>query len=124
MIGYYVYKLAMKNASSLALISWSLIWAGAVGNVIDSVFYGVFFGYETWFHGRVVDMFYFPIIRTTIPESFPFWAGEDFEFFRPVFNVADASISIGFVFILLFQKHVFITDTAAVNADEKITHVE
>ena len=78
-----------------------------MGNIIDSVFYGVAFGYDGWFHGRVVDMFYFPIIQTTIPQNWPFWAGEDFEFFRPVFNVADAAISIGFVIILLGQKTFF-----------------
>jgi signal peptidase II len=66
----------------------------------------VYFGYDSWFHGRVVDMLYFPLIQTTIPENFPFWAGEDFEFFRPVFNIADAAISIGFVIILFMQKSV------------------
>jgi signal peptidase II len=106
-IGYYIYTLVQKEVSKAYIVSWTLILAGAVGNIIDSVFYGVWFGYDAWFHGRVVDMFYFPIINTTIPENFPFWAGEEFEFFRPVFNVADASISIGFVLILIFQKRIF-----------------
>lgn len=106
-IGYYIFTLIKKGLHMGYIVSWTLILAGALGNIIDSVFYGVWFGYDSWFHGRVVDMFYFPIIRTTIPESFPFWAGEEFEFFRPVFNVADASISIGFVLILLLQRKIF-----------------
>lgn len=103
-IGWYIVSLSKKSSHTGYIISWTLIMAGAIGNLIDSIFYGVWFGYDTWLHGRVVDMFYFPIIRTTIPEGFPFWKGEDFEFFRPVFNIADASISIGFVAILLFQR--------------------
>lgn len=111
-IGWYIYSLAQKNAHKGYIVSWTLIMAGAIGNLIDSVFYGVWFGYNTWLHGSVVDMFYFPIIRTTIPENFPIWAGQDFEFFRPVFNIADASISIGFVAILLFHR-TFTTETPA-----------
>ncbi len=103
-IAYYIKTLIDKNTKPIYVISWVLIIAGAMGNIIDSVYYGVHFGYDTWFHGRVVDMLYFPLIRTTIPETFPFWAGEDFEFFRPVFNIADAAISVGFVLILIFQK--------------------
>ncbi|MBC7382408.1 MAG: lipoprotein signal peptidase [Bacteroidia bacterium] len=104
-IGYYIKTLVDKDIKPVYVCSWVLIVAGALGNIIDSVFYGVYFGYDSWFHGRVVDMLYFPIIRTTLPDSFPFWAGEEFEFFRPVFNVADAAISIGFMLILIFQKH-------------------
>lgn len=106
-IGWYITQLIRKEAHRWYVISWALIMAGAFGNIIDSVFYGVAFGYESWFHGRVVDMFYFPIIQTTIPENWPIWAGEDFEFFRPVFNVADAAISIGFIIILIGQKTFF-----------------
>lgn len=106
-IGWYIFDLIKKNNHSVYIASWSLILAGALGNIIDSVFYGVWFNYAPWFHGRVVDMFYFPIIQTTIPENWPFWAGQDFEFFRPVFNVADAAISIGFVVILIGQKVFF-----------------
>lgn len=105
-IGYYVKTLIDKNTNKFYVYGWVLIIAGALGNIIDSVFYGVHFGYDTWFHGRVVDMLYFPLVQTTIPENWPFWAGEDFEFFRPVFNIADASISIGFVVILFMQKKV------------------
>lgn len=103
-IGWYIWSLSRKGTSTAYIVSWALIFAGAMGNIIDSIFYGVWFGYDTWFHGRVVDMLYFPIIRTTIPESSPIWAGHDFEFFSPVFNIADAAISIGFIIILLFQK--------------------
>ena len=104
----------------------ALIFAGALGNLIDSMFYGLIFndsnpynqnvakflpeagGYAGFLHGKVVDMFYFPIITNTqYPSWFPFWNGEDFEFFRPVFNVADASISIGVIVILLFQNRFF-----------------
>lgn len=106
-MSWYIIDLTKKEAHKLFIASWALIVAGALGNIIDSVFYGVAFGYDGWFHGRVVDMFYFPIIQTTIPQNWPFWAGEDFEFFRPVFNVADAAISIGFVIILLGQKTFF-----------------
>lgn len=112
-IGWYIMDLNKKEAHKWYIASWALILAGALGNILDSVFYGVAFGYDTWFHGRVVDMFYFPIIQTTIPENWPFWAGEDFEFFRPVFNVADASISIGFVIILLGQRKFFKTEKTA-----------
>lgn len=101
---WYILDLLKKNAGITYVLAWSMIAAGAIGNIIDSVFFGVLFQYDTWFHGRVVDMFYFPLFQTTIPRWFPFWAGEEFEFFRPVFNIADAAISVGFVLILLFQK--------------------
>lgn len=101
---WYINNLISNKAGKGYVLSWTLIAAGALGNIIDSVFYGVKFGYDTWFHGRVVDMLYFPLIQTTIPDWFPFWAGESFEFFRPVFNIADAAISIGFVLILITQN--------------------
>jgi signal peptidase II len=102
---WYIQSMAKKGMAMSYVISWTFIAAGALGNIIDSVFYGAYFGYDSWFHGRVVDMLYFPLVQTTIPEWFPFWAGEDFEFFRPVFNIADAAITIGFVLILLTQGH-------------------
>ncbi|MEI7977743.1 MAG: lipoprotein signal peptidase [Bacteroidota bacterium] len=129
---YYISSLIKAKTHLGYTISWTMILVGALGNIIDSVFYGVFFsksdfwsvaqflpadgGYATWFHGSVVDMLYFPIIKTHIPSWFPFWSGESFEFFRPVFNVADATISIGFVLILLFQKS-FSEQSAAKNEE-------
>ena len=98
------------------------IFSGAVGNIIDSIFYGKIFshsygqiatlfpeegGYANWLHGKVVDMFYFPIINTTWPEWMPFWGGEELVFFRPIFNFADACISVGVVCLILFYAHSF-----------------
>ncbi len=104
----------------------SLIFAGALGNLIDSIFYGIIFnnsdpymqniasfmpkegGYAGLLHGKVVDMLYFPLISNAhYPSWFPFWNGEEFEFFRPVFNIADASISVGVIAILIFQNKFF-----------------
>ena len=117
-IGWYIFDLTKKVTNKWYIISWALILSGAIGNIIDSIFYGIIFGYDSWFHGRVVDMFYFPIVQTTIPENWPFWAGEDFEFFRPVFNVADAAISIGFVIILLGQKAFFKEEVSSSTSNE------
>ncbi len=108
------------------IICSALIFAGALGNLIDSMFYGLIFqdsdpymqnvaklvpvgkGYAGFLHGKVVDMLYFPLITNThFPAWVPVWGGDDFEFFRPVFNVADASISIGVITILLFQNKFF-----------------
>ncbi|WDZ98635.1 lipoprotein signal peptidase [Mucilaginibacter sp. SJ] len=89
------------------IMNVALILAGATGNIIDSTFYGIMYKYAPLFHGRVVDMFYFPLLRGTYPSWFPFWAGESFEFFRPVFNLADASICVGVIMILLYQKRYF-----------------
>ena len=103
----------------------SLILAGAIGNILDSAFYGVLFsesdefnksvfmpeqgGYAGFLHGRVVDMFYFPIWNGTFPGWLPIWGGEEFQFFRPIFNFADFAISCGVGIILVFQKK-FIQD--------------
>jgi signal peptidase II len=121
-IGYYLFRSARKNSNPKLITSLSLIFAGAMGNIIDSVFYGKIFsssayqvaslfpgegGYASWLHGKVVDMFYFPLIQTTLPAWVPFWGGEYVIFFRPVFNIADASISIGVMVMLLFQKQIF-----------------
>jgi len=89
------------------IMNVALILAGAMGNIIDSTFYGIMYKYAPLFHGRVVDMFYFPLLRGTYPSWFPFWAGESFEFFRPVFNLADASICVGVIMILLYQRRYF-----------------
>lgn len=121
-IGYYLYTLIQKGAKSGLVICLSLILAGAVGNIIDSAFYGMIFNdsyyqvatflpregsYGTFLHGKVVDMLYFPIIQTTWPSWVPFWGGHDFQFFRPVFNIADSSISVGVLSLIIFQKNIF-----------------
>ncbi|MFT6850860.1 MAG: signal peptidase II [Sphingobacteriales bacterium] len=106
-IGYYLFKLISKNAPKGLQISLSLVFSGAIGNIIDSTFYGKLFGYETWLHGRVVDMFYAPLFSGTFPQWLPFWAGESFLFFRPVFNLADAAITVGVAMILVFQRNFF-----------------
>ncbi len=118
-IVYYLYLLIKKNYGIGYIICVSLILAGAVGNIIDCVFYGVIFdhsygqiatlfppdgGYSSWLHGKVVDMFYFPIIKTTWPAWVPHFGGESFIFFRPIFNIADASISVGIIILLLFFR--------------------
>ncbi len=113
-IGYYLYKMVKKGAHTGFLWCMGLILGGAVGNVIDSTFYGIFLpgnvpeGVATpWFHGQVIDMLFFPIFEFSWPEWFPFLGGDSFLFFSPVFNVADSSIFIGVVTILIMQKTFF-----------------
>jgi signal peptidase II len=119
-IGWLLVRSVKKGNNPRFDTSLALIFAGAVGNIIDSAFYGMLFseslqfqkavflppdgGYAPFLHGAVVDMFWFPIWKGYFPEWFPIWGGEYFEFFRPVFNVADASISIGVVLLLLSQR--------------------
>ncbi|RZK78663.1 MAG: lipoprotein signal peptidase [Pedobacter sp.] len=109
-IGYGLHYLIQKKYHRGLILNVALIFAGALGNIIDSVFYGKIYGYAELFHGRVVDMFYFPIMEGHFPTWFPIWAGEEFVFFRPVFNIADAAISVGVVIILIFQKTYFKED--------------
>lgn len=106
-IGYGLVYLIQHKYHRGLILNVALIFAGAMGNIIDSTFYGVIYQQEPLFHGRVVDMFYFPLLSGNFPPWVPFWGGEDFVFFRPVFNVADSAISIGVIMILLFQKHYF-----------------
>ncbi|HEY3403527.1 MAG TPA: lipoprotein signal peptidase [Ohtaekwangia sp.] len=112
-IGYYLWKMATKSAHSGFLWCLALILGGAVGNVVDSTFYGVFLQNHPansptpWFHGQVIDMLYFPIFDYVWPEWVPFVGGTYFEFFSPVFNIADSSIFIGVVIILIFQRRFF-----------------
>jgi signal peptidase II len=119
---WYINKIINEKYKTGFIICVALIFAGAFGNLIDSMFYGIFFersnedgsnvarflsgggGYAGFLQGHVVDMLYFPLIRSTYPTWFPWVGGEPFEFFSPVFNIADASISIGLIIILLFQK--------------------
>lgn len=119
-IGYYLYRLVKQNYKFGYIACVALIFAGAVGNIIDSVFYGVVFdhsygqvatflpeggGYAPWLHGKVVDMFYFPLIQTVLPDWVPLWGGKEFVFFRPIFNLADSAICVGVFILLLFYRH-------------------
>lgn len=106
-IGYGLHYLIQKKYHRGLILNVALIFSGALGNIIDSVFYGKIYDYAGWFHGRVVDMFYFPIIEGVFPNWVPVWGGEDFVFFRPVFNIADTAISVGVIIILIFQKRYF-----------------
>lgn len=106
-IGYGLHYMIKCKYHRGLILNVALIFAGALGNIIDSVFYGVIFKYETLFHGRVVDMLYFPILKGVFPSWLPIWGGEPFEFFRPVFNIADTAISVGVIMILIFQKRYF-----------------
>ncbi len=138
---FYLGKLIREKFHPGFIICASLIFAGALGNLIDSCFYGLIFdkgmilnsqfndytgyeglarlsgnGYASFLHGNVVDMLYFPIIRGHFPNWVPGWGGQEFEFFRPIFNIADAAISGGVISIILFQKRfikekeVFVTE--------------
>jgi len=109
-IGYGLHYLIKHKYHRGLILNVALIFAGALGNIIDSVFYGKIYGYETWFHGRVVDMLYFPIAEGHFPSWIPIWGGDEFVFFRPVFNLADAAISVGVILILIFQKNYFKED--------------
>ncbi|HEX4850384.1 MAG TPA: signal peptidase II, partial [Puia sp.] len=119
---FYLRTIIKKNYHKGFIICAALIFAGALGNLLDSMFYGLMFeestfdhvarifpakGYTGFLHGRVVDMLYFPLVKTHYPQWLPVIGGDDFEFFSPVFNIADASISVGVIAILLFQKRFF-----------------
>jgi signal peptidase II len=129
---FYLGRIIRQEYSRGFIFCAALVYAGALGNLIDSSFYGLIFdkgmtvdpllneyvsyaglasfskhGYATFLHGNVVDMLYFPVLKGHFPSWLPFWGGQDFEFFRPIFNLADASISTGVISILLFQKRFF-----------------
>jgi signal peptidase II len=121
-IGWFLASLVSKKTNLGLILAVSAIMAGAIGNVIDSAFYGMIFsdsfnqtavlfppegGYSSFLHGRVVDMFYFPVINTHWPDWSPIRPGESFIFFRPVFNIADSAITCGVISIILFQKRMF-----------------
>ena len=101
---YYLGREIYRNARTVWLICLSMILAGAVGNLIDCMFYGIYFHEAPFMQGRVVDMFYFPLIVSTYPEWFPLWGGEPFIFFSPIFNFADACISVAVVMLILFCR--------------------
>lgn len=126
-IGYWLYDASTKHSSRYLMVSIALIFAGAAGNIIDSVFYGVIFDestryhiatiatdqpYGTWFHGKVVDMLYFPIYEGTFPEWLPIWGGEPFKFFNAIFNIADMAISTGVGILIVFNKKAFAKKTS------------
>jgi signal peptidase II len=151
-IGWYIFFLAKKKAGIFLIVTISLIFAGAIGNIIDSAFYGLIFdqgfcnnfnpadksfihdgctravmfppegGYGTFLHGKVVDMFYFPLFTIQLPSWFPFWGGQPFTFFEPIFNIADATITVGVFILLIFQKRLFKHEEvpARANADSDI----
>ncbi len=129
---FYIRRLVKQGYHGGLIFCAALIYAGAIGNLIDSCFYGLIFdkgmifdpsigeytlydgiaklarpGYASFLHGNVVDMLYFPVIHGHFPSWFPVWGGEDFEFFRPIFNIADAAISTGVITIIVFQKRFF-----------------
>jgi signal peptidase II len=106
-IGYALVHLIKHKYHRGLIMMVALILAGALGNIIDSTFYGIIYKYAGLFHGRVVDMFYFPLLTGQFPKWVPVWGGEEYIFFRPVFNLADAAISIGVIMILFNQKRYF-----------------
>jgi len=113
-IGYGLVYLIKHKFHRGLILNVSMIFAGAMGNIIDSTFYGIWFQHGKLFYGQVVDMFYFPLISGHFPSWFPIWGGtpnDDFVFFRPIFNLADASISVGVICILIYQKHYFKHET-------------
>ena len=89
------------------LVGLAAILCGAIGNMIDSMFYGIIFDYAPFLYGKVVDMLYFPLIDTTLPAGFPIWGGRHIIFFRPIFNIADSCITCGAIYLLLFQWKFF-----------------
>lgn len=139
-IFFYLQKVVKEKANKLYIYCIAMVIAGAAGNIIDSVFYGKIFngsefqiasfmpdqGYASWMHGRVVDMFYFPVLSGHFPSWFPVWGGDEFIFFRPVFNVADASISVSVILMILFQKRIFNLENlqASAEAQDENKHEE
>ena len=121
-IGYWLYSAIKRQGSNILIVAIALIFAGALGNIIDSTFYGLLFndsyhqvatflpeggGYDALLHGHVVDMLYFPLWKGYLPEWLPFLGGKYFTFFEPVFNVADVAISTGFIMLIIFNKRAF-----------------
>jgi signal peptidase II len=147
---WYLARIVRQHYSRGFIICASLIYAGALGNLIDSIFYGVIFdkgmsfnpalndyvpysgvahltmgnGYQGLLHGSVVDMLYFPMVHSSFPSWFPFVGGKEFEFFSPIFNIADASISIGVITLLIFQKRLVRRKDQDVNTQTITTNTE
>ena len=133
---YYIYRIKDKDTFHKGYITCiSLITAGALGNVLDCIFYGVIFdnpvppftatlipdggGYGTLFHGRVVDMFYFPLVEWNWPDWLPFVGGEHFIFFQPIFNFADAALSVGVIVLILFYSKFFYDDSLKLSKESE-----
>ena len=121
-IGYWLFDATTKQSSNILITAIALIFAGALGNILDSVFYGVLFsdsfsqvatflpetgGYDSLLHGKVVDMLYFPLFEVDLPQWLPLYGGKRFNFFEPVFNIADMAISAGFIILIVFNKKAF-----------------
>lgn len=121
-IAWYLIRLIKRKDKPLLIAAIAMIFAGAFGNIIDSMFYGLLFndsyhtlaefmpeggGYAGFLHGHVVDMLYFPLFEGTFPSWIPFWGGQDFLFFRPIFNLADSAISVGVGILIIKQKSFF-----------------
>lgn len=137
-VGFLVYiirSLILARETFGVILSFSLILSGALGNIIDSAIYGLIFsatpyhgglatlfpeqgGYAPFLYGKVVDMLYFPMIDTTLPGWVPFWGGQHFQFFRPVFNISDAAISTGVISLLVFHRRIFRSKHAASTAGQ------
>ncbi|MCK9304982.1 MAG: lipoprotein signal peptidase [Bacteroidales bacterium] len=135
---YYLNKLIKKRETPFGvLVGIALIFIGAVGNIVDSVFYGVIFsestftqtavmfpeggGYAPLLFGKVVDMLYFPIIHTTLPDWFPFRAGEEFIFFRPIFNIADSCITVGVTYLIIFHRKYFTSVSPSASGGKSVS---
>lgn len=122
-IAFYLHVLIKKRYATGFVVCVALVWAGAFGNIIDSVFYGEIFsqslpsevatfvpfgeGYSSILHGKVVDMLYFPLVEGTFPTWVPSWGGEKFIFFSPIFNIADSAITVAIFVVLLFYRKTF-----------------
>jgi signal peptidase II len=131
-IGYWLWSSVKSKGSRVLIMAISVIFAGALGNIIDSVFYGVLFndslgqvasflpsegGYDTLLHGKVVDMLHFPLWKGYLPEWMPFYGGQYFTFFEPVFNIADVAISTGVGMLIVFNKRAFPKEETIIETD-------
>ena len=137
-IAYWLFDVIKKGASNTLIIAVSCIFSGALGNILDSLFYGVIFNdsynqvatlfsnepYGGFFYGKVVDMLYFPMVDTTLPEWVPYFGGTNFRFFEPVFNIADTAISTGVGILLVFNKKAFPKNEEYQNLPEETQVVE
>lgn len=137
----YIIRTLIKSKETFGVIfSFALILAGALGNILDSAFYGIIFsespyhgglatmfpeggGYAPMLFGKVVDMLYFPLIDTHFPDWFPIWGGQRFQFFRPVFNISDAAISTGVISLIVFHHRIFKSREAESTDDNELSGI-